>query len=221
MRALFALACTSALVPREARADKMGTTLDVSLGERSAWVELDHPLRVPPAGVSAPAIDALQPHVTGTGGLFGAVGRIGITYHWLRAGIDVGGHGAAFLDLRHANTPDGLTLDAGPLWGVPVEGYIGYILGDADEVRLFGELRGGFSVLHTQLTLRAGDRVIADAGYNAYYPNFDVRLGVRVPITDYFFFEGGVALSPLPNDVGPERGSIFVALGLPIPLANL
>ena len=84
--------------------------------------------------------------------------------------------------------------------------------GVASDVRPFVEIRGTLTAL--QIGLSNGDY---GAPFNAYLPGLATRGGVLVPLSEYFFLDAGVGVGLL----GPERFTLDVGLGLPIPLANL
>jgi hypothetical protein len=217
-----ALPAALLLVASPAAAMDMDETLDISISERTAWIDIDSGLSPALGADGVPALDAAHPRISGDGALFGAVGRIGATLDGVRLGLGTGAHGIAFLDFRHAPLAGGVQVASSSAWGAPLEGYLGYTFGDAEETRLFFELRGGFTIVQARVTLTDPELgTLGETVYNAYYPNLDLRIGARIPIEKYFFFEGGIAISPLPSDIGPERGSLFVTLGLPISMDAL
>ncbi len=204
-----------------ARADKMAETLDISLSSRVSWVEIQRPMTTAPLAEGSDVIDASRPHLFGTGALMGGVARFGATLDGVRFGAGVGVVTVAGLAFQHVPLPEGMAVETGGIWGAPFEGYLGYAFGDARGVRPLLEVRGGVTVLQSEAVLR--DPVLGTLGsapLNVYLANLELRAGVRIPIGDLLFFEGGVGVSVLPVDIGPERGSLFFAFGLPVPFAN-
>ncbi len=204
-----------------ARADKMSETLDISLGARVAWLDIHRELGVP---FSEEPIDVLmesQPHLVRSGPLSGGLLRMGLSLDGLRVGVGLGLVGGYKMGFKHRPFRDGITAEVGGLWGANVEGWVGYAFFDHDDVRPFIDIRGAFTALQT--TVAISDQELGRLGEShltALLGSLEIRAGLRLPMSDWLFAEVGVGISPLPSDIGPERGSVFVNLGLPIPTAN-
>jgi hypothetical protein len=151
----------------------------------------------------------------------GGIGRLGFTLDGVRFGLGMGIVTATKLRFTHLPLPEGMTAEPGPLWGVPFEGYLGYTIGDPDEVRGIVELRGALTILQTRVSVHdATLGSLGDTPLNAYLASLELRAGVRVPLENWLYLETGIGISPPVSDVFPERGSLFVALGLPVPTVN-
>lgn len=208
-------------VTTPARADKMSETLDISLSARAAWLEIHREMDVAPAAEGMDLLTRSRPHLHGVGPLMGGTGRIGFTLDGVRFGAGVGVVTAASLDFLHQPLGDGLSVESGPLWGAPFEAYLGYTIGEPDEVRGLLELRGALTVLQTSVIVKdAVLGTLGDTPLNVYLANLEIRAGIRVPVGKLFYFEGGIGLSPLPAEIGPERGSLFFTIGLPVPTSH-
>jgi hypothetical protein len=212
---------STSLVATTANADKMAKTLDISLSTRAAWLQIHREMHVAPGAEGADLLTSSRPHLHGVGPLTGGTGRIGVTLDGVRLGYGVGFVSAANLDFLHEPLGDGLSADPGAIWGVPIEGYLGYAMGDPNEIRGLLEVRGAFTILQTRVTLK--DEVLGNLGdtpFNVYLGSLELRMGVRLPIGKVAYFEAGLGISPLPVELGPERGSLFFTLGLPVPTVN-
>jgi hypothetical protein len=204
--------------PTAARADKFDTTLDVSLGSRASWIDVDQAMKPPPLGKGVGAIEATQPRLVGNGYLVGGLLRGGLTLDGIHFGFGMGVTGAGNLSFVHLPAADGLHVAPGKIWGMPVEAFAGYTFGDAREIRGFVELRGGITIVQTRVELEhPGLGHLGHHPFNAYLYALELRAGVRIPLSDEFFLHAGVGGSP----IGAERLSGSLALGLPIPLDNL
>ncbi|MEZ4438741.1 MAG: hypothetical protein R3B72_06610 [Polyangiaceae bacterium] len=195
------------LASSSAGADKLDETLDLSLHGRSAWFEADQRALSAAPEQTAPRLEAAGPRLAGTGRSFGGMARGNLSIDGLRFGLGLGF--ASVTDLR---VDASLDLEAGRLFAVPLEAFVGYAFGSARDLRPFVEARGSLTIL--RLGLADGD---LGAAFNAYAPGLALRTGVLVPLSLYFLFEvgGGAGI------VGPERFTLDAGLGLPIPLANL
>lgn len=221
-RALTGLAAGLGLsVTAPAHADKMAETLDISISARAAWLEIHREMDVAPAAEGMDLLTRSRPHLHGIGPLVGGTGRLGVTLDGVRFGAGVGIVTAANLDFLHQPLGDRLSVESGPLWGAPFEAYLGYTIGDPDEIRALFELRGALTVLQTNVVVKdAVLGTLGDTPLNVYLANLEIRAGVRVPIGSLFYFEGGIGVSPLPAEIGPERGSLFFTIGLPVPTSH-
>jgi hypothetical protein len=205
-------------LPQRARADKMDTTLDVSLGSRVSWIQVDQGMKTPPFAGDVSVIDATGPRLVGSGVLAGGLLRGGLTLDGVHFGLGAGFAGAGRLSFVHIPPPDHVNMHAGKIWGMPFEAFAGYTFGDSRDIRGFVEVRGGITLLQTQVQL--SDERLGGLGahpLNAYLLALELRAGVRIPLSDEFFVNAGIGGSP----IGVERVSGSVALGVPIPLDNL
>jgi hypothetical protein len=140
--------------------------------------------------------------VTDAGVGLGGAARGGFTLDGFRVGAGLG-------IARFGSIPNGVSLDgewrAGPdpAWCLPLEIYAGITIGRARALRPYFELR----VTDTYFWSTTSAWLFGVSG----------RAGFRVPLSEYFFADlgGGVGFT------GPERASLVLSLGLPIPLANL
>lgn len=213
-----ALGLALGLVTGGARADKMGETLDISIGPRTSWVMLDQPLRHDPFTDPVDVIERSAPSLVGTGQMWGAVARGGLTLDGVHFGLGTGVHGVTTMRLEHQPLDHGMTLSPGGLWGTSYEIFAGYTFGDPRSVRPYLEARGSVTVLYSHLALAHPS--LGDLGEHPVYTHFwglEIRAGLRLPLGEYFFVNTGVGVAP----VGPERVSMFAMLGVPIPLDNL
>jgi hypothetical protein len=128
----------------------------------------------------------------------GATGRIGMSLEGFRFGAGIGFFGAP------ASPAPGFR---GPLWGIPIELYTGYAFGRARKLQPYIELRA--SVTHLFAPTQTE---MATAWAFSIMP----RVGVRIPLNEYFFIDVGAGVG-----AGAERVQITWALGIPIPTANL
>jgi len=211
-RAVLATLVAASLLAtaEDARADKFDETLDISLHYRASWFEAKDLGLSPSPGYDQPDLEAGAPRLTGVGRGHAAVVRANLSIDGFRFGL---GTGLMTVDgLELASDAGGVT--AGRLWGAPAEAFLGYAFGRGREVRPFLEARGTLDVMQLGLSTSRGD---VSAPFNAYAPGLGLRAGVLVPLNEYFFVDTGLGL----GIVGPQRVSIDVGLGLPIPLANL
>lgn len=195
------------LTTSEAEADKFDETLDVSLHTRTSWFRAGDIGLSPAPAYDAPVLEAADPRLVGTGRGYAASLRANLSIDGFRFGLGTGFITSTGLELE-ASEP----LDPGRVWGVPLEAFVGYAFGTGRQVRPFIEMRGTLTAL--QVGLSNGDY---GAPFNAYLPGLATRGGVLIPLSEYFFLDAGVGVGIL----GPERFTLDVGLGLPIPLANL
>jgi hypothetical protein len=195
------------LCAAEARADKFDETLDVSLHGRASWFEADALGLSPAPAYDAPLLEKAAPRLTGTGRGYATVLRANLSIEGFRFGLGMGVMTVAGLTFE-ADEP----LETGHLWGVPFEAFAGYAFGSGRDVRPYLELRGTLTAL--QLGLSTEDY---GAPFNAYAPGLAARGGVLIPLSEYLFLDAGLGAGM----VGPERFTLDVGLGLPIPLSNL
>lgn len=195
----------------------MAETLDISLQSRFAWLQIHRELVPGPGRAPIAPLMRSRPHFRGDGALMGGIGRFGFTLEGVRFGFGVGVVTVSGLDFLHTPYEDGISADVGGVWGVPLEGYLGYTIGDPEEVRGFFELRGAFTMLQTSVNVQhEALGSLGDTHLLAYLGSLEVRAGVRIPIDKNFFVETGIGVSPLPNHIAPERGSFFFGVGLPV-----
>ena len=96
----------------------------------------------------------------------------------------------------------------GVVWALPIEAFAGYAFGRARPgLQPYVELRA--SAAHV-FSPREGEIP------SVWAFSLVQRAGVRVLLSQYFFFDFGVGVG-----IGAERAQIMWALGLPIPTANL
>ena len=219
-RLLVALLSLASSLPARAWAgDKLDETLDVEVTQGATWLETDS-LTLAPAITAdpPPSLTRATPRLEGAGVASLTRGRLLLSLEGVRFGAGVGFLAASGPSLHHTELPDGVLMEGGLLWGVPLEAFVAYAFGPAREVRPYLEVRGGLTVL--QARLRASHPGQGDLGggdFAALLPSVGGRSGALVPLSEYFFLDLGVGY----GFVGPERLSLFVGLGLPIPLANL
>ncbi|MCC6527954.1 MAG: hypothetical protein IT373_35235 [Polyangiaceae bacterium] len=210
-----AAACASLAAAPSARADKFDETVDVALRLTGSWV-VARELALAPVTTDdpLPALAAERPRLDGDGRSFGGLLRFGLGLDGLRFGAGAGALRLAGLELV-TDAGDGRAhgLELGELWGLSFEVYAGYAFGSARDVRPYLEARGTVDVLFTRLTAEGSGR----ASLYAAAPGVALAAGLLLPVSQYFFADVGVAVAPY----GPERLSLFGALGVPIPLANL
>lgn len=203
----YAASCAVLFAAGEARADKFDETLDVSLHARTSWFRAKDVGLSPAPAYDAPLLEAANPRLVGTGRGYATSVRGNLSLDGFRFGLGTGFITSTGLRLE-ASEP----LEPGRVWGVPFEAFFGYAFGAGRDVRPFVEIRGTLTAL--QIGLSNGDY---GAPFNAYLPGLATRGGVLVPLSEYFFLDAGVGVGLL----GPERFTLDVGLGLPIPLANL
>ena len=75
----------------------------------------------------------------------------------MRMNVSLGALGVDGWALDHGDLPPHTHLDAGPLWGIPLELGLGYAFGDPRDVRPYLEVRSGVTVLRSEIA------AIADA----------------------------------------------------------
>jgi hypothetical protein len=191
-----------------AHADKFDETLDLSLQLRSSWYEADDLRLKPSPAYDARLIEATTPTLTGVGRSYGGSLRAGFSIDGFRFGIGVGAMSVAGLRLESSSE----ALSAGRLWALPLEAYAGYAFGSGLEVRPFLEARGTLDLVGADLSVPE-----YGAPFHVFVPGVALRGGLRVPLGEYFFADAGLGAGV----VGPERVTLDVALGIPIPLDNL
>ncbi len=210
---VLAVTCVASLVATPARADKFDETLDVSLHARTSWFRADDVGLSPAPAYDAPTLEAADPRLTGTGRGYATSLRGNLSIDGFRFGLGTGFITSTGLSLEAGESLEASEpLDPGRVWGVPFEAFAGYAFGSGRDVRPFLEVRGTLTAL--QVSLSNGEY---GAPFNAYLPGLATRGGVLVPLSQYFFLDAGVGIGIL----GPERFTLDVGLGLPIPLANL
>lgn len=213
---LVALTCSSG-----AHADKMDETLDISLSSRFAWLQIHDEMQVAPAAEEVDVLTNARPHLRGSGPLMGGTLRLGFTLDGVRFGAGLGVVTASGFDFQHEPLADGFSMSPGNIWGAPIEGYLGYTIGDSGGVRGIFDVRGALTILQSNVTLKhetLGN--LGDTPLNVYLGSLEIRLGVRIPVDKVFYLEGGLGISPLPAEIAPERGSLFFAVGLPVPTSH-
>ena len=126
----------------------------------------------------------------------GLVDRVGLSHHGLRVGASFGFLGVA-----------GESATPGTIWGVPLEVYAGWAFGNARNPQPYFEVRG--SAIHIFSLTPSG--VPSTWGFSLV-----PRIGMRVPLGEYFFVDFGVGVG-----VGAERIQMSWGFGMPIPTANL
>jgi hypothetical protein len=126
----------------------------------------------------------------------GLVDRIGLSHRGLRLGASFG-----FLGAPSASTTPGT------IWGVPFEAFAGCAFGKARRPQPYVELRA--SAIHVFSPTNSG---VPSTWAFSLMP----RIGVRIPLGEYFFVDFGVGAG-----VGAEKIHISWGFGIPIPTANL
>lgn len=204
-----------AMVPRPAWAGKFDETLDFSVHMRaSTWSAGAIGLR---AGSKSPELPS-DARLTGRAHAFAPMLRGGLTFHGLRVGVGAGFEGYSGLRMAHDPLPSGHVVGNGRVWGVPLEGFAAYAFRGGERVRPFVELRTTGTLVRARAdVVREGDGRIGKLRMQATTFAVAAQAGVLVHLNEYFFAEAAVGRVVY----GVGGWTAGVAIGIPIPLANL
>lgn len=220
LRGTFGSALGGALVllgAAQAHAGKFDRTLDFSVHGRGGTIELsDQRLHV---GKDAPAlVGRSHPRLTGQGRTWSTGLRGNLSIEGVRFGLGAGFMGAEDLRLEHDRLAGGRSFTRGRVWGLPFEGFVGYAFRSGEKVRPYLEAQAVVTVLMAQAELR--DPQLGSLGRARMHASvLEVvgRVGVLIPMGEYFFLDAAVGRTML----GPGQWVASVGLGIPIPTANL
>jgi hypothetical protein len=201
------------------QADTFDDTLDIEVSGMATRLNTQgFPLKVAPAATGPSLLEGDSVRLNGTGDFWGGVYRTGATLGGWRFGAGVGFGGVHGLSYVARPLPDNWSLKVGNIWAGMMELYGGYAWGKYKNVRPYLEIRGGLTFLQSQIGLI--HPVYGELGaspHNAYLGVLSGRVGLLVPLSEYFFLDMAVGY----GIVGQEKQSFVIGLGLPIPMSHL
>lgn len=211
----WAAAFVVVVVPSLARAGKFDRTLEFSLHARGA--------RAPSASIRLRSVAGTsgvleQVRLAGPSGSIAPLLRANLALHGFRFGVGAGFEGYNGLRLDHDPLPSAYSVRNGRVWGIPVEGFVGYALRSGERIRPYAEARTSVTVIGGQARLRhLDDGDLGRVRFRTHVLTVAAHAGVLVALNDYFFLHGGVGRAVY----GGKAWTASVGIGIPIPLSNL